>query len=140
MKVLIVEDEPAIADAVRRGLEGEGIAVDVMQDGVDGLWAATENAYDAVVLDLMLPGISGRDVLVGMRERGVWTPVLVLTAREGDEVQVGAFDRGPTTSWPSPSRSTSSWPGCVRWCAVAPRSGRSSCRWVTCASSRRAAG
>jgi two-component system OmpR family response regulator len=94
MKVLIVEDEPAIADAVRRGLEGEGIAVDVMGDGVDGLWAATENAYDAVVLDLMLPGLSGRDVLVGMRERGVWTPVLVLTAREGDEVQVGAFDRG----------------------------------------------
>lgn len=94
MKVLIVEDEAAIADAVRRGLEGEGIAVDVMRDGVDGLWAATENAYDAVILDLMLPGISGRDVLVGLRERGVWTPVLVLTAREGDEVQVGVFDRG----------------------------------------------
>ena len=94
MKVLVVEDEPAIADAVRRGLEAEGIAVDVMSDGVDGLWAATENTYDAVVLDLMLPGISGRDVLVGLRERGVWTPVLVLTAREGDEVQVGVFDRG----------------------------------------------
>jgi two-component system OmpR family response regulator len=94
MKVLVVEDEPTIADAVRRGLEGEGIVVDVMRDGVDGLWAATENAYDAVVLDLMLPGLSGRDVLVGMRARGVWTPVLVLTAREGDDVQVGAFDRG----------------------------------------------
>ena len=65
-----------------------------MADGVDGLWAATENAYDAIVLDLMLPGISGRDVLVGLRERGVWTPVLVLTAREGDEVQIGVFDRG----------------------------------------------
>jgi two-component system OmpR family response regulator len=94
LKVLIVEDEPEIADAVRRGLEGEGIAVDVMRDGVDGLWAATENAYDVVVLDLMLPGLSGRDVLLGMRERGIWTPVLVLTAREGDAVQIGAFDGG----------------------------------------------
>jgi two-component system OmpR family response regulator len=94
VKVLVVEDERAIADAVRRGLEAEGIAVDMMHDGVDGLWAATENAYDAVVLDLMLPGLSGRDVLVGMRERGVWTPVLVLTARDGDAVQVGMFDRG----------------------------------------------
>ncbi|WP_421733637.1 winged helix-turn-helix domain-containing protein [Cellulomonas sp.] len=94
MKVLIVEDEPAIAGALRRGLEGEGMAVDVMADGVDGLWAATENQYDAIVLDLMLPGISGRDVLVGLRERGVWTPVLVLTAREGNEVEIGVFDRG----------------------------------------------
>ncbi len=92
--MLIVEDEPAIAGALRRGLEGEGMAVDVMADGVDGLWAATENQYDAIVLDLMLPGISGRDVLVGLRERGVWTPVLVLTAREGNEVEIGVFDRG----------------------------------------------
>src|SRR6478752_1236316 len=75
-------------------VEGEGMAVDVMADGVDGLWAATENPYDAIVLDLMLPGISGRDVLVALRERGVWTPVLVLTAREGEEVQIGVFDRG----------------------------------------------
>ncbi|MGY4644759.1 response regulator transcription factor [Cellulomonas sp. URHB0016] len=94
MKVLVVEDEPAIADALRRGFESEGMAVDVMADGVDGLWAATENPYDAIVLDLMLPGISGSDVLVGLRERGVWTPVLVLTAREGDEVEIGVFDRG----------------------------------------------
>lgn len=94
MKVLIVEDESAIADALRRGLEGEGMAVDVMTDGIDGLWAATEHPYDAIVLDLMLPGLSGRDVLMGLRERGVWTPVLVLTAREGEEVQIAAFDRG----------------------------------------------
>ncbi|GIG20784.1 DNA-binding response regulator [Cellulomonas chitinilytica] len=94
MKVLVVEDEEQLADAVRRGLEAEGIAVDVMRDGVDGLWAATESAYDAVVLDLMLPGLSGRDVLVSLRERGVWTPVLVLTARDGDDVQVSLFDRG----------------------------------------------
>jgi two-component system OmpR family response regulator len=94
VKVLIVEDEAAIADALRRGLVGEGFAVDVVTDGVDGLWAATENAYDVIVLDLMLPGLSGREVLVGLRGRQVWTPVLVLTAREGDEVQVGVFDRG----------------------------------------------
>ncbi len=94
MKVLVVEDEEQLADVVRRGLEAEGITVDVMRDGVDGLWAATETAYDVVVLDLMLPGLSGRDVLVGLRERGVWTPVLVLTARDEDDVQVSLFDRG----------------------------------------------
>lgn len=102
MKVLVVEDEAQLADAVRRGLEGEGIAVDVMHDGVDGLWAATETAYDAIVLDLMLPGLSGRDVLVGLRERGVWTPVLVLTARDGDDVQVSLFDRGADDFLPKP--------------------------------------
>jgi two-component system OmpR family response regulator len=94
MKVLVVEDEEQIADAVRRGLEGEGIAVDVMRDGVDGLWAASEHAYDAIVLDLMLPGMTGPQVLSALRERGVWTPVLVLTARYGDDVQVSLFDDG----------------------------------------------
>ncbi|MEN0130547.1 MAG: response regulator transcription factor [Brevundimonas sp.] len=94
MKVLVVEDDHQLGDAVRRGLIAEGLAVDLMRDGVDGLWAATENQYDVVVLDLMLPGLSGRDVLVGMRERGVWTPVLVLTARDGEQVQVAMLDRG----------------------------------------------
>jgi two-component system OmpR family response regulator len=94
VKVLVVEDEEQLSDAVRRGLEAEGITVDVMRDGVDGLWAATETAYDAIVLDLMLPGLGGRDVLVSLRERSVWTPVLVLTARDGDDVQVSLFDRG----------------------------------------------
>ena len=102
MKVLVVEDDPPLADVLRRGLEGEGIAVDVMGDGVDGLWAATEGTYDAIVLDLMLPGLSGRDVLVSLRERGIWTPVLVLTARNGDEVQVSLFDRGADDFLPKP--------------------------------------
>lgn len=102
MKVLVVEDEPPLADVVRRGLEAEGIAVDVMGDGVDGLWAATEGTYDAIVLDLMLPGLSGRDVLVSLRERGIWTPVLVLTARDGDDVQVSLFDRGADDFLPKP--------------------------------------
>ena len=94
MKVLVLEDEAQLADVVRRGLEAEGIAVDVMGDGVDGLWAATEGTYDAIILDLMLPGLSGREVLVSLREREIWTPVLVLTARDGDDVQVNLFDRG----------------------------------------------
>ena len=102
MKVLVVEDEPQLADVLRRGLEAEGIAVDVMGDGVDGLWAATEGAYDAIVLDLMLPGLSGREVLLGLRERGIWTPVLVLTARHGDEVQVSLFDCGADDFLPKP--------------------------------------
>ncbi|MGV8972889.1 MAG: response regulator transcription factor [Rhodoglobus sp.] len=94
MKVLVIEDEAAIADAVRRGLQAEGITVDVMFDGVDGLWAATEQAYDVIVLDLMLPGLSGSEVLLALRARDVWTPVLVLTARDGDAFQVDLFDRG----------------------------------------------
>jgi two-component system OmpR family response regulator len=94
MKVLVVEDEQQIADAVRRGLEGEGITVDVVRDGVDGLWAAREHAYDAIVRELMLPGLTGSQVLSALRQRRVWTPVLVLTARHGDDVQVALFDGG----------------------------------------------
>ena len=94
MKVLVVEDDDQLGDAIRRGLIGAGIAVDLHRDGVDGLWAATEFDYDAVVLDLMLPGQDGHAVVRGLRERGVWTPVLVLTALDGDRVQVQVLDSG----------------------------------------------
>lgn len=94
MKVLIVEDEEALAAVVRRGLERDGFVVDVAENGVDGLWAATENVYDVIMLDIMLPQLNGYAVLKELRERQVWTPVLMLTAKDGDYDQADAFDLG----------------------------------------------
>ncbi len=94
MRLLLVEDEPALARAVARGLTLDGFAVDVADNGIDGLHQATENPYDAVLLDMMLPGLSGREVLRQMRERKVWSPVLMLTARDGDEDVADALDLG----------------------------------------------
>ncbi|WJH26654.1 response regulator transcription factor [Pseudarthrobacter defluvii] len=94
MRVLLVEDEKMLAETVRRGLVNEGFVVDVTHDGVSGLWAATENAYDVILLDLMLPLKNGYDVLKELRERLVWTPVLMLTAKDGEYDQTDAFDLG----------------------------------------------
>jgi DNA-binding response OmpR family regulator len=94
MRVLVVDDEVRLADGVRRGLEAEGWAVDVAHDGVDGLWHAREFAYDAIVLDLMMPGLSGWAVCARLRAEGDWTPVLMLTAKDGEWDQVEALDAG----------------------------------------------
>jgi two-component system OmpR family response regulator len=94
MRILMVEDEKALAETVRRGLTNEGFVVDVTHDGVSGLWAATENPYDVILLDLMLPLKNGYDVLKEIRERKIWTPVLMLTAKDGEYDQTDAFDLG----------------------------------------------
>ena len=94
MKVLVVEDEVRLAEAVQRGLAAEGMSVDIVHNGVDGLWAASELPYDVIVLDIMLPKLSGYRVVEELRERGVWTPVLMLTAKDGEYDQVDAFDLG----------------------------------------------
>jgi two-component system OmpR family response regulator len=94
MRILMVEDEKALAATVRRGLVHEGFVVDVAHDGVSGLWVATENSYDVILLDLMLPLKNGYDVLKELRERQVWTPVLMLTAKDGEYDQTDAFDLG----------------------------------------------
>ncbi|WP_295696847.1 response regulator transcription factor [Lapillicoccus sp.] len=94
MKVLVVEDEEALADVVRRGLVQEGFTVDVYGNGVDGLWAASELPYDVIVLDIMLPGLNGYQVVEQLRARNVWTPVLMLTAKDGEYDQTDAFDLG----------------------------------------------
>jgi two-component system OmpR family response regulator len=94
MRVLVVDDEVRLADGVRRGLEAEGWAVDVAHDGIDGLWHAREFRYDAVVLDLMMPGMSGWAVCGQLRAEGNWTPVLMLTAKDGEWDQVEALDAG----------------------------------------------
>jgi two-component system, OmpR family, response regulator len=97
MRVLLVEDEEDLAETIRAGLAAEGFTTDVTADGVDGLWAATEaphGGYDAIVLDLMLPGLNGYEVCRQLRAREVWTPVLVLTAKDGEYDQVDALDLG----------------------------------------------
>ena len=94
MRVLVVEDEAALADGIRRGLQAEGYAVDVTDNGVDGLWMATEHAYGAIVLDVMLPGKNGYAVCAELRQAEVWTPVLILTARDGERDETHALDTG----------------------------------------------
>ena len=94
MRVLLVEDEPRLAETVRRGLAAEGFVVDVEHDGVDGLAAAATGDFDVVVLDIMLPGLSGYQVLRELRSRQVWTPVLMLSAKDGEYDLADAFDIG----------------------------------------------
>ncbi|AVZ73222.1 DNA-binding response regulator [Streptomyces lunaelactis] len=94
MRVLIVEDEERFAEGLRIGLEAEGFAVDVALDGTDGLWRARENPYDAILLDIMLPGLNGYRVCAALRAEGNWTPILMLTAKEGEWDEVEGLDTG----------------------------------------------
>jgi DNA-binding response OmpR family regulator len=94
VKVLLVEDDKKIAAAVQRGLTAEGFSVEVAFDGEDGLWRATEGAHDLIVLDLMLPGRNGFQICAALREAGIWTPILVLTAKDGDLDEAEALDTG----------------------------------------------
>jgi DNA-binding response OmpR family regulator len=94
VKVLLVEDEHRLAGVVKDGLIAEGFVVDIAEDGITGVWAATESGYDVIVLDIMLPGLNGYDVLKELRRRKVWTPVLMLTAKDGEYDQTDAFDLG----------------------------------------------
>jgi DNA-binding response OmpR family regulator len=94
VKVLLVEDDTKIATAVRRGLAAEGFTVEVATDGDDGAWLAAEGTYDLIVLDLMLPGRSGFRICADLRAAGDWTPVLVLTAKDGDLDQAEALETG----------------------------------------------
>jgi two-component system OmpR family response regulator len=94
MKVLVVEDDSKIAAVVKRGLEAEGFSVEVSPDGEDGLWRATEHYHDLVIVDLMLPGRDGFEICRGLRQRGDWTPVLVLTARDAEVDETRALDTG----------------------------------------------
>jgi DNA-binding response OmpR family regulator len=94
MRVLVVEDEVRQAAALKRGLEAEGFAVDVASTGTDGLWLATEQSYDAIVLDVMLPGLNGYRVCAELRAKEIWTPVLMLTAKDGELDEAEALDTG----------------------------------------------
>jgi two-component system OmpR family response regulator len=94
MRVLIVEDEVKMASLIRRGLRDEGLAADVATKGEDALWMADSTEYDAIVLDVMLPGIDGFETCRRLRDAGVWVPVLMLTARDAVEDRVAGLDGG----------------------------------------------
>jgi len=94
MRVLVVDDEKNLLRAIEAGLEAEGFAVDTATNGVDGLWLARENEYAVIVLDIMLPGMSGYRICEQLRADENWTPVIMLTAKDGDLDQVEALDTG----------------------------------------------
>jgi two-component system OmpR family response regulator len=94
MRILVVEDDRPLADALRRGLEAEGYAADIASDGQEALCLLSEGAYDAVVLDIMLPRLNGFQVCARMREMGDWTPILMLTAKDGEFDEAEALDTG----------------------------------------------
>jgi two-component system, OmpR family, response regulator len=94
MRILVVEDEKRLASTLRTGLEAEGFAVDTAYDGPEGLWYAREHAYDAILLDIMLPGLNGYKICETLRAEQNWTPILMLTAKDGDWDQVEALDTG----------------------------------------------
>jgi len=94
MKVLLVEDDLKLASLVRRGLRNAGAAADVAVKGEDALWMAAATEYDAVVLDVMLPGLDGFEVCERLRHEGIWSPVLMLTARDSLADRVAGLDGG----------------------------------------------
>lgn len=94
MRVLVIEDEVRLGEALKRGLEAEGFAVDLIQNGTEGLWMASENPYDLILLDIMLPGTNGFKICGTLREREVWTPILMLTAKDGELDEAESLDTG----------------------------------------------
>jgi len=94
MRILVVEDERKMAGLLKRGLEEEGYAVDSASSGGDAIWAATENPYDAILLDVMLPDLTGFEVCRRIRAGGRWAPVLMLTARNAIPDRVAGLDSG----------------------------------------------
>jgi DNA-binding response OmpR family regulator len=94
MKLLVVDDDAKIARALQRGLSAEGFAVEVAGDGVEGLWRATEGSYDLILLDIMLPGRNGYRVCADLRRAGNTTPILMLTAKDGDLDEAEGLDTG----------------------------------------------
>jgi two-component system, OmpR family, response regulator len=94
MRVLVVEDEPRLAEGLRAGLVADGFAVDVALTGPDGLWLAREAPFDLIVLDLMLPGVNGYQICRTLRAEGIWTPILILTAKDGEWDEVEGLDTG----------------------------------------------
>jgi two-component system, OmpR family, response regulator len=94
MRLLVVEDEQRLAAGLRKGLEAEGFAVDVVHNGTDGIWMARENPFDAIILDVMLPGANGYQVCRTLRSEGNWTPILMLTAKDDVWDQVEGLDTG----------------------------------------------
>jgi two-component system, OmpR family, response regulator len=94
VKILLVDDEPHLCHTLTMGLQAEGFVVVTAPTGDDGLWEATEGDFDAILLDIMLPGLSGYGVLRELRARDIWTPVMMVSAKDGDYDQTDALDLG----------------------------------------------
>jgi DNA-binding response OmpR family regulator len=94
MRTLVIDDERSMAAGLRAGLEIEGFTVDIAYDGVDGLWLARENSYDIILLDVMLPGLDGYAVCQALRAAEVWTPILMLTARDAERDELTGLNVG----------------------------------------------
>src|SRR3712207_93886 len=94
MKLLLIEDDAKIAQALRRGLGAEGFSLEVVADGLEGLWRAQEGSYDLNLLDIMLPGRDGYRVCAELRRAGDTTPILMLTAKDGPLDEAEALDTG----------------------------------------------
>ncbi len=94
VRVLVVEDEVRLGAALKLGLEREGFVAEVTGDGETGLWLASERTFDAIVLDVMLPGLNGYQVCARLREAGNWTPILMLTAKDGELDHAEGLDTG----------------------------------------------
>jgi CheY-like chemotaxis protein len=144
MKIL-VEDEPKTGDYLQQGLAESGFVVDLARNGVDGLHLAVTGDHDLLVLDVMLPGLNGWQVLETLRRSGKEIPVL-LTARDQVRIVSGAWSWGLTTTWSSRSRSRSSWRVCAPCCAGAeaawnpPRCAPPTWNWICCAAAWYAVG
>jgi two-component system, OmpR family, response regulator len=94
VRVLLIDDEERLVNAVRSGLQREGFVVDTASDGAEGLRLAQENEYDAIILDIMLPKKNGYQVCAELRDAGIWTPILMLTAKQGEHDHAEALDTG----------------------------------------------
>lgn len=94
MRILVVDDEERLAKSLARGLEADGFDVDVVHDGTDGLWRAREGTYSAIILDIMLPGMNGYEVCRTLRDEDIWTPILMLTAKDGEYDEAEGFEFG----------------------------------------------
>jgi two-component system, OmpR family, response regulator len=134
VRVLIVEDEPKMAALLQRGLTEAGFAADAVLDGEEALWRAGSVAYDAIVLDLMLPGMDGMTVCRTLRERGVWSPVLMLTARDAVDDRVDGLDAGADDYLVKPFTFRELLRGCGRSCAGRRPSVPWCCASATCGS------
>lgn len=97
MRILVVEDEVRLAAGLKAGFEAEGFAVDVAHNGPDGLWLGRQQPYDLIVLDIVLPGLNGYKVCEALRYHEVWTPILMLTAKDGDSTRSRRWTPAPTT-------------------------------------------
>ena len=131
MRILVVEDDPGIGEALRRGLSADGHVVDVEANGHAGVFAANDFLYDVVILDIMLPGLNGYDVLKAIRARENWVPVLMLSSKDGEYDQEDALVSALTTIWSSPAAWSSSRHICARWHAGSPRNALPCSPWET---------